>query len=327
MMERLTEDMITDVKNVLVEIDAVGGIQAAIESDTLRETIAKSAYDKATRIESGEDVVVGVNRFVSPDRKQHSWGRKEQTTGPTARESQLQSLEQLKHSRDTTRATRALHRLAECAAQDRCNLVEPTIEAMRSRCTVGEVSQTLANVFGRYQSDRPLAAVPKQDCEDEEILELIAAFRKRNDRAPRAYIVKLGLDGHDRGARIIGRRLSELGFDVISGPLMESPLIAARRATRNGCDLIGISCLSGAHLSLTSELLSNLVKLGESNPSVYVGGIVVSDQHELEQLGVRAVFGPGTPMNQCAKTILRDLLTTSRARSVKLSRPQLTNDT
>jgi methylmalonyl-CoA mutase len=305
-VESLTRDLAARARAVLDEAEAQGGMARAIESGLPRRRIEAAAARRQARIDRGIERVVGVNAF-RPEREEPIDVRFVDTGA--VREAQTARLVELRQRRDAERVKRALAALRSGAETSK-NLLELSIEAVRARATVGEISEALAEVFGRYEaSGGAMGGVYGTYFEgDEEWSSLAAAVRafgEKHGRRPRILVAKLGQDGHDRGQKVIASALADLGFDVDVGPLFSTPEEVARHAIENDTHLVGISTQAGGHRVLLPELVAALRAAGASDVKVVCGGIVPPEDHaELERAGVSAVFGPGTPVPGIARKLL-----------------------
>jgi methylmalonyl-CoA mutase len=308
-IERLTSDLAAGARRVLLQIEAAGGMVRAIESGLAQRLIETCAAERQARIDRAEDVIVGVNRFQSPEQSPVELRR---IDSARVRELQSARLAELRQKRDSAAVARALAELTEAAARG-LNLMPPTISAVRARATLGEVSEALVEVFGRHAAmSHAVRGVYQQAFQDEpgwqKLRERTAALARRFGRQPRMLVAKLGQDGHDRGAKIIASGLADLGFDVDLGPLFQTPAEVARRAVDGDVHVLGISSQAGAHDELLPALLDELAALGASDIDVVLGGIVPpEDRERLRALGVKAVFGPGSALPEMASDLL-DLL-------------------
>jgi methylmalonyl-CoA mutase len=278
----------------------------AISSGMAQRLIETCAAERQARVDRGEDVVVGVNRFQAAPQAQVELRR---VDSGRAREQQTTRLDELRRARDGLAVTRALSEVT-AAATSGANLVPVVVKAMRLRATVGEVSEALATVFGRHaaMSHAVSGVYQKQFASDEgwqKLMARTAALAQQLGRQPRMLVAKLGQDGHDRGAKIIASGLADLGFDVELGPLFQTPAEVARRAVDGDVHLLGISSQAGAHDELLPALLAELLRLGAGDIAVVLGGIVPEqDRERLLTLGVKAVFGPGSALPDIADKLL-----------------------
>jgi methylmalonyl-CoA mutase len=305
-VESLTRDLAARARAVLDEAEAQGGMARAIESGLPRRRIEAAAARRQARIDRGIERVVGVNAFRSE--RDEPISVRFVDTG-AVREAQTARLAELRKRRDAERVKRALEALRNGAETSK-NLLELSVEAIRARATVGEISEALAAVFGRYEArGGAMGGVYGTYFEgDEEWSSLAAAVRafgEKHGRRPRILVAKLGQDGHDRGQKVIASALADLGFDVDVGPLFSTPEEVARQAIENDAHLVGISTQAGGHRVLLPELVRALRALGANDVKVVCGGIVPPEDHaELDQAGVSAVFGPGTPVPSIARRVL-----------------------
>jgi methylmalonyl-CoA mutase len=308
-IERLTHDLAARARAVLEQVEAAGGMVSAIESGLARRLIETCAAERQARLDRGEDVLVGVNRFQAEAAEPPDLRR---VDSAQVRALQTTRLEELKRSRAGAAVARALAEVTTAASRGD-NLVPVVVQAMRLRATLGEVSEALATVFGRHaaMSHAVTGVYQRQFSSDARWQALVArtaALAERFGRQPRMLVAKLGQDGHDRGAKIIASGLADLGFDVELGPLFQTPAEVARRAVDGDVQLLGISSQAGAHDELLPALLAELAALGASDIAVVLGGIVPEqDKARLLAQGVKAVFGPGSALPDIAEQLL-DLL-------------------
>ena len=278
----------------------------ALESGLAQRLIETCAAERQARVDRGQDVIVGVNRFQSAEQPSIELRR---VDSARVRELQSTRLEEVKRRRDAAAVARCLAELTEAATRG-LNLVPPSIAAMRARATLGEVSEALVTVFGRHAAmSHAVRGVYQKQFESDEAWQKLrqrtAALATRFGRQPRMLVAKLGQDGHDRGAKIVASGLADLGFDVDLGPLFQTPAEVARRAVDGDVHLLGISSQAGAHDELLPALLQELKVLGAGDIKVVLGGIVPPDDRErLLALGVRAVFGPGSALPDMAAELL-----------------------
>jgi methylmalonyl-CoA mutase len=307
MMEKLTQDMADAASAIIEEVEAAGGMTRAVESGWAKMKIEQCAAQKQARIDSGKDVIVGVNKYP-PDREEPVEVREIDNTAVL--EAQIARLNQLRGKRDSAEVDRALATLAECARSGQGNLLEHTIAAIRVRATVGEVSAALEKVWGRFQAANQTisgvyGAAFAQDQEWKELRQEVEAFAEAAGRRPRMMIAKLGQDGHDRGARVVATALADLGFDVDIGPLFQVPQEAARQAIENDCHAIGVSTLAAGHKTLVPALVQALQDQGADDILVFAGGVIPAQDYPfLQRAGVAGIFGPGTPIPACARQVL-----------------------
>jgi methylmalonyl-CoA mutase len=312
-MEALTQALSERARALVTEVEALGGMARAIEQGLPKRRIEEAAARRQARIDRGLDVIVGVNRFQAHD---ESPLELRAVDGQAVLEAQLERLRQLKQTRVGAHVAAALSSLQEVAQSGQGNLLEATVVAMRARATVGEVSATLADVFGRYEGQvhtvqGVYGSYYQGDAEWEALRARVAAFRATRGRNPRILMAKLGQDGHDRGAKVVSSALADLGFDVDLGPMFQTPAEVARQAVDNDVHLVGISTQAGAHSKLVPELLVELVALGAADVRVVCGGIIpAADEPALFAAGVSLVFGPATKLPDMARKLM-DLLETA----------------
>jgi methylmalonyl-CoA mutase len=318
-IESLTRDLAARARAVLEEVEAQGGMARAIESGLARRRIEAAAARRQARRDRGQELVIGVNAY-RPEREEPLSVR---FVDPGAvREAQTERLRELKRRRNGETVAAALVALKQAAAADG-NLLAASIVAARARATVGEISEALAEVFGRYEASAGVlrGVYGREYGDDGEWTALkarVEAFARQNGRRPRILIAKLGQDGHDRGQKVIASGLADLGFDVDLGPLFTTPEEVARHAVENDVHLVGVSSQAGAHLALLPELRAALVQAGAGDVRIVCGGIIPDvDRQALAQAGVALVFGPGSRVADAASQML-DLFEpgTPRARDV-----------
>jgi methylmalonyl-CoA mutase len=279
--------------------------------------IEEAAARRQARIDRGEEVVVGVNKYRSSDAEHVDVLDIDNTR---VREQQVARLERIRAERDDDAVQKALDALREGAAGD-ANLLALCIDAARARATVGEMSQAMEEVFGRHRADiRAISGVygAAYDGDDAfaDVSAEVDAFESEEGRRPRILVAKMGQDGHDRGAKVVGTAFADLGFDVDFGPLFETPEEVARAAVENDVHVVGVSSHAAGHRTLVPTLLEELRTAGADDVVVVCGGIIPPQDHEfLRELGVGAVFGPGTPILPAAREVLGLLRERRRART------------
>jgi methylmalonyl-CoA mutase len=305
-IERLTAELAQRARAVLAQVEAAGGMVQAIETGLAQRLIETCAAERQARIDRGEDVVVGVNRFQHPEQAPVELRH---VDSGRVRDLQVARLAELKRTRDGAAVARGLSELTEAASRGN-NLMPPAIAAVRARASLGEISEALARVFGRHAAmSHAVRGVYQKEFESEagwqSLRQRTAALAERFGRQPRILVAKLGQDGHDRGAKIVASGLADLGFDVDLGPLFQTPAEVARRAVDGDVHLLGISSQAGAHDELLPALLAERESLGAKDIAVVLGGIVpAADRQRLLQLGVKAVFGPGSALPDKANELL-----------------------
>ena len=314
MMETLTQQMAAKAEAILAEVEAMGGMTRAVASGWAKLKIEASAAEKQARIDSGQDVIVGVNKYASGAQERFDIL---EVDNVKVRAAQLARLAELRARRDAARVQHALAALTECARTGQGNLLALAIEAMRARATVGEVSDALETVFGRHQADIQkvsgvYAAAYGSGADGradwERLRNEIAAFAGRHGRRPRVMIAKLGQDGHDRGAKVVATAFADLGFDIDIGPLFQTPEECARQAIENDVHALGLSTLAAGHKTLVPAVIAELRRQGADDIVVFVGGVVPQQDYEfLQAAGVAGIYGPGTPIPACAIDVLEKI--------------------
>ncbi len=308
-MEKLTADLANKAMAIIDDIEKAGGMVKAIASGMPKMRIEQSAARKQARIDSGVDVIVGVNKYQTADGSKQSFDVLE-IDNQKVIEQQISRLKSIKKSRDNSKVIQALASL-KAAAKSNGNLMEECIKAMRVRCTVGEVSETLAEVFGRYTAQiRTFNAVYAAEYKGkdnmlEKARQAAIGFEKKHGRRPRILVCKLGQDGHDRGSKVIATGLSDAGYDVDIGPLFQTPEEAAKQAIENDVHVLGVSSQAAAHKTLVPKLRQALDAAGAKDILLIVGGIIPQNDFDfLYKNGAAAIFGPGTQIPESALTII-----------------------
>jgi methylmalonyl-CoA mutase len=307
MMERLTQEMADRAWAILEEVEGMGGMTRAVESGWAKLRIEASAAQKQARIDSGEDVIVGVNKW-KPGNEPPVDVREIDNTA--VREAQLKRLAQVRKTRDTVAVAATLAALTEAARNGDGNLLELAVRAVRARATVGEISGALESVWGRHRATTQsvsgvYGASFAEDATWEKLRADIDAFALEEGRRPRIMVAKLGQDGHDRGSKVVASAFADLGFDVDIGPLFQTPEEAARQAVENDVHAVGISTLAAGHKTLVPALIEALRKEGAHDIVVFVGGVVpAQDYPMLTAAGVAGIYGPGTAIPVCAADVL-----------------------
>jgi methylmalonyl-CoA mutase len=309
-VEYLTEQLIEKAWNLIEEVERLGGMTRAIESGIPKMRIEEAAAAKQARIDSGIDVIVGVNRYQTDEVSDFEILEVDNTV---VRDEQIEKLTKLKKERNQKEVDKALLAL-ELAASGDGNLLELAIVAARYRATLGEISLALEKSFGRYKATiKSISGVysgeMKNQKEVEEVRALSDRFAELDGRRPRILIAKMGQDGHDRGAKVIATGFADLGFDVDIGPLFQTPEEVAKQATENDVHVIGASSLAAGHKTLVPQLIEALKKIGRPDIKVVAGGVIPPKDYDfLLKAGVIGIFGPGTPVSASAKEILEKLM-------------------
>ena len=306
-VEALTSSLIAEARKLIAEVEALGGMTKAVEAGMPKLRIEEASARRQARIDRGDEVVVGVNKFQL---KEEPAIEILDVDNDMVRESQVSRLNKIRASRDEAKCVAALKALGDAARNGTGNLLTLSIEATRARATVGEISSALEGVYGRYQATiRSIAGVYASEWEGDQGLERIrteiASFAEEEGRRPRLMVVKMGQDGHDRGAKVIATAFADLGFDVDIGPLFQTPEEAARAAIENDVHVIGVSSQAAGHKTLVPQLIEELAKQGGSEVLVVVGGVIPAQDYDfLKKAGVAAIYGPGTNIPAAAAEIL-----------------------
>ena len=310
MMERLTQDMADKAWALIEEIEAMGGMTKAVESGWAKMKVEECAAEKQARIDSGKDVIVGVNKYKLAkedpieilDIDNHA-----------VREAQIERLARIRAMRDQAAVDAALAALTECAKTGEGNLLDLAVKAVRLRATVGEISDALEVVFGRYRANPQAVtgiynAVVEGNDDWQALKADIEAFVAEEGRRPRIMIAKLGQDGHDRGAKVVASAFADLGFDIDIGPLFQTPEEAARHAVENDVHAVGCSSLAAGHKTLVPAIIKALKDQGADDIITFVGGVIPAQDYEaLYQAGAAGIFGPGTPIQTSAREVLKQI--------------------
>ncbi|HSV46113.1 MAG TPA: methylmalonyl-CoA mutase, partial [Ramlibacter sp.] len=317
MMEKLTQDMADAAWKIIEEVEAMGGMTRAVDSGWAKLKIEAAAAEKQARIDSGRDVIVGVNKYKLA--KEDALEIRD-VDNVMVREQQIARLKEIRAKRDGVKVQQALAALTVAAESGQGNLLGLAIDAIRARATVGEVSDALEKVYGRHRADTQKvtgvyaaaydSASTEGDTMDfwEKLKSEIAAFAQAEGRRPRVMISKLGQDGHDRGAKVVATAFADLGFDVDMGPLFQTPEECARQAIENDVHAVGVSTLAAGHKTLVPAIIEELKKQGADDIIVFVGGVVPQQDYEfLYQSGVKGIYGPGTPIPASAKDVLEQI--------------------
>jgi methylmalonyl-CoA mutase len=313
-VESLTNSLAEEAWKLIQEVEALGGMTKAVESGMPKLKIEEAATRRQARVDRGQDVVVGVNRYQPKEEVEIDTLEVDNTK---VRESQIERLNKMKATRDNVRCTAALKALTDAASSGKGNLLELAIEASRARASLGEISSALEEVFTRHRAtvqsiSGVYGGVWKDDQDFARVLEKANKFALDEGRRPRILVVKLGQDGHDRGSKVIATALADLGFDVDIGPLFQTPEEAARQAIENDVHVVAASSLVAGHKTLVPELIEQLKKQGAEDILVIAGGVIPTRDYDfLKARGVSAIFGPGTHVPKAASDIL-DLIIKGR---------------
>ena len=316
MMEKLTQDMADKAWSIIEEVDAQGGMVRCVDSGWAKLKIEASAAQKQARIDSGQDVIVGVNKYRLAQEDAIDF---REVDNHAVRDSQIERLRAVRAGRDADAVGAALEALTACARSDGAvgegggNLLHLAIQAMRLRATVGEVSDALEKAWGRHRADTQKVTGVYAAAYDsaqgwDKLKGEIADFAKQQGRRPRVLIAKLGQDGHDRGAKVVASAFADLGFDVDIGPLFQTPDECARQAIENDVHAVGVSTLAAGHKTLVPAIVDSLRAQGASEIIVFVGGVIPRQDYEfLFDAGVKGIYGPGTPIPASAKDMLEQI--------------------
>ena len=309
-LESLTNDIAQKAWNLIEEIEQMGGMTEAINAGIPKIRIEQAAARKQARIDSKQDVIIGVNEYLLEEDELLQILEVDNTA---VRKSQLERIQNLKATRDSSKVKKALEELT-AGSQSEKNLLDLATNAARARATLGEISDALETVFGRYKADiQTFSGVYQKalnsDSKFEEAKALSDDFAEQQGRRPRIMIAKMGQDGHDRGAKVVATGYADLGFDVDIGPLFQTPQEAAKQAVENDVHILGVSSLAAGHKTLVPELIQALKGYGREDIMVIVGGVIPKQDYDfLLQHGVAAIFGPGSNISEAAITILQKLM-------------------
>ncbi|MDC8003498.1 methylmalonyl-CoA mutase [Aureisphaera galaxeae] len=310
-IESLTHEIAEKAWKLIQEVEELGGMTKAIEAGIPKLRIEEAAARKQARIDSGQDIIVGVNqyRLEKEDPLQIL-----DVDNQKVRKGQMERLERIKAERNSEKVTECLARLTECAKTGEGNLLALAVDAARERATLGEISDALESVFGRYKAQiKSFSGVYskeiKKDPSFEKARELANKFAELEGRRPRIMIAKMGQDGHDRGAKVVATGYADVGFDVDIGPLFQTPAEAAQQAIENDVHILGVSSLAAGHKTLVPQVIAEMKKLGREDIMVIVGGVIpVQDYEFLFEAGAVAVYGPGTKISDAAIEMLEILI-------------------
>jgi len=309
-LEYLTNQLIDKAWELIEEVENMGGMAVALESGIPKLRIEEASTAKQARIDAGEEVIVGLNKFTSSDKSDFQIL---DVDSSTVLKEQIARLNKLKAERNNEEVSSSLEALTMCAKTGKGNLLELSINAARANATLGEISFALEKAFGRYSANiQSVSNIYSNEMKNKDLLNKIRAeadkFSEKEGRRPRILIAKIGLDGHDRGAKIIATGFADLGFDVDIGPLFQTPEEVAKQAIENDVHVVGVSSLAGSHKSTLPKLIELLNNANRSNILIYAGGVIPQQDYEfLYKSGVAGIFGPGTPVTKSAEAILNRL--------------------
>lgn len=312
-VESLTHELTRKAWAHIREIEELGGMAKAIETGVPKMRIEEAAARKQARIDSGKDVIVGVNRYRLE--KEDPIDILE-VDNSAVRKAQVTRIQKLKHERDNRAVQQALEAITKATESGKGNLLELAVEAAKCRATLGEISNAIEQISGRYTAViRSISGVYSAESGDDEVFrearQLCADFANKEGRQPRIMIAKMGQDGHDRGAKVVATGYADIGFDVDIGPLFQTPAEAAKQAAENDVHILGISSLAAGHKTLVPQVIDELAKIGRDDIMIVVGGVIPAQDYQfLYDHGVVAIFGPGTSIAMAGKKLLEVLLET-----------------
>ena len=310
-VESLTDEIAHKAWDLIQEVEELGGMTKAIEAGIPKLRIEEAAAVKQARIDSGQDIIVGVNKYR---REKEDPIVTLEVDNQTVRRQQIERLEKLKAERNTEEVKLALKKLTEAAQSGKENLLALAVDASRKRATLGEISDALEEVFGRYKAQiKSFSGVYSKEIKDDSSFkkarEMANLFAEQEGRRPRIMIAKMGQDGHDRGAKVVATGYADVGFDVDIGPLFQTPAEAAKQAVENDVHILGVSSLAAGHKTLVPQVIEELQKYGREDIMVIVGGVIPSQDYQfLFDAGAVAVFGPGTKISEAAIKLLEILI-------------------
>ena len=310
-VESLTNEIVHKAWELIQEVEKLGGMAKAIETGIPKMRIEEAAARKQARIDSGNDTIVGINRYRLEKEDPIDILAVDNTA---VREAQIKRLKELRANRDEAKVRSALEAITECVKTKKGNLLELAVEAAKARASLGEISDACEAVVGRYKAvirsiSGVYSAEVKNDKNFEQAKAMAEQFAKKEGRQPRIMIAKLGQDGHDRGAKVVATGYADIGFDVDMGPLFQTPAEAAKQAVENDVHVVGVSSLAAGHKTLVPQIVAELKKRGREDIVVIVGGVIPhQDYDDLYKAGAAAIFGPGTPIATAAIKILEILL-------------------
>ncbi len=310
-VETLTHELVEKAWNLIKEVEELGGMAKAIETGVPKMRIEEAAARKQARIDSGKDTIVGLNKYQLNKEDPLDILEVDNTL---VRETQIQRLEKLKSGRNEEAVQKALAAIEKSARNGEGNLLELSVNAAKERASLGEISEAIENVAGRYKAIiRSISGIySTESAEDpnfENARKLASKFSKLEGRQPRIMIAKMGQDGHDRGAKVVSTGYADMGFDVDIGPLFQTPAEAAKQAAENDVHVLGVSSLAGGHKTLVPKVIEELQKIGREDIMVIAGGVIPAKDYEyLYRSGVVAIFGPGTSVAVAACKILELLI-------------------
>ena len=310
-IEQLTNDIANKAWALIQEVEELGGMTKAIESGLPKMRIEEAAAKRQAKIDSGKEIIVGVNAYQSNDEQEIDVL---EIDNQKVRFEQIERLNKIKRTRNNSNVKKSLEAISECAKTGNGNLLSLAVNAAKDRATLGEISVAMEKEFGRYQATiRTISGVYSSELMDDDnyknALQLAQKFESVSGRRPRIMIAKMGQDGHDRGAKIVATSFADIGFDVDIGPLFQTPKEAAKQAADSDVHILGISSLAAGHKTLVPEVIKALKDIDRSDIMIIVGGVVPKKDYEfLFNQGVAAVFGPGTNISIAAQEIIETML-------------------
>jgi methylmalonyl-CoA mutase len=294
----------------IVEVEKLGGMAKAINTGLPKMRIEEAAARRQAQIDSGREVIVGVNKYKLEKEDDLDILEVDNTA---VREEQVAQLKKLRAERDNAKVSAALEALTEAARSEQGNLLALAVEAARARATLGEISDAMETVYGRHMAVvRSISGVYGREFGENrqmaDVRSRCEEFAKHHGRRPRMLVAKLGQDGHDRGAKVVATAFADLGFDVDIGPLFQTPEETAKQAVENDVHIVGFSSLAGGHKTLLPQLVEELKRLGRPDILVVIGGVIPAQDYDfLRQCGAAEIFGPGTVIPEAAKRLIADL--------------------
>lgn len=306
-IEALTKELVDKAWEIIERVDAEGGMAKAVAAGWPKAMIEEAAAARQARVDRGDDVIVGVNKYRLANEDQIDIL---EVDNAAVREAQIARIRDVKAKRDEARCQAALAALTE-GAKGGANLLELAVEAARARATLGEISAAMEAVFGRYgTTPTPVKGIYGSAYEFDrrwaQVLEGVEAVSRRLGRKPKLLVAKMGQDGHDRGANVIASAFADMGFDVVSGPLFQTPEETVVLALESDVDVVGASSLAAGHKTLIPELITMLREKGRSDIKVIAGGVIPAQDYDfLKAAGVQGIYGPGSNVVECAADVLR----------------------
>ncbi len=310
-VESLTKEIADKAWKLIEEVEELGGMAKAIETGIPKMRIEEAAARKQARIDSGNDIIVGINKYRLEKEDPIDILDVDNTA---VREAQIKRLKELRAARDEKKVKAALEAITACVRSGKGNLLELAVEAAKVRASLGEISDACETVVGRYKAvirsiSGIYSAEVKSDANFAQAKAMAERFAKKEGRQPRIMVAKLGQDGHDRGAKVVATGYADIGFDVDMGPLFQTPAEAAKQAVENDVHIVGVSSLAAGHKTLVPQIVAELKKLGREDIIVIVGGVIPAQDYDaLYKAGAAAIFGPGTPISTAAIRMLEILL-------------------